>query len=181
MDATETTLCHLVVDGELLLVRKQRGLGAGKRVGPGGKVEAGETVREAARREVREELRIDPVGVEKRGEFDFHFRDREAERGEASERASGEARPASDGTVDDDSMHVHVFAAEGIEGEPEVTEEAVPEWYPTDAVPYDEIWIDDRVWLPHLVAGETVRGTFVLSDDGDSLVRYEMEIGVAVE
>ncbi|QLH79615.1 hypothetical protein HZS55_20980 [Halosimplex rubrum] len=70
---------------------------------------------------------------------------------------------------------------DGVESEPETTEEAVPEWYPTEAVPYDEMWIDDRVWLPHLVAGETFRGTFVLSDDGESLVRYEMDIGVAVE
>ncbi|WP_135365129.1 8-oxo-dGTP diphosphatase [Halosimplex halophilum] len=160
MEATEATLCHPVVDGELLLIRKRRGLGAGKLVGPGGKVEDGETPREAARREVREELRVDPVGLEKCGKFDFHFRD---------------------GSVDDDSMHVHVFAADGIEGDPEATEEAVPEWHPADAVPYDEMWVDDRVWLPHLLDGETFRGEFVLNDDGESLVRYEMEIGVAVE
>jgi len=160
MQATEATLCHPVVDGELLFIRKQRGLGAGKLVGPGGKVEAGETVREAARREVREELRVRPVGVEKRGEFDFHFRD---------------------GRVDDDSMHVHVFAADAIDGEPEATDEAVPEWHRADELPYDEMWVDDRVWLPHLIAGETFRGEFVLSDDGESLVRYEIEIGVDVE
>ena len=179
MQATEATLCHPIVDGELLFIRKQRGLGAGKLVGPGGKVEAGETVREAARREVREELRVTPVGVEKRGEFDFHFRDSEAERNDASEHASGDA--ASDGIVADDSMHVHVFAADAIEGEPEATEEAVPEWHRADELPYDEMWSDDRVWLPHLIAGETFRGEFVLSDDGESLVSYEMDIGVDVE
>ncbi|WP_436925948.1 8-oxo-dGTP diphosphatase [Halosimplex amylolyticum] len=179
MQVTEATLCHPIVDGELLFIRKQRGLGAGKLVGPGGKLEDGETPREAARREVREELRVDPVGLEKRGEFDFHFRDREAERSEASDRASGDEGPAS-GDVDDDSMHVHVFAADGIEGDPEATEEAVPEWHPVGELPYDEMWIDDRVWLPHLIAGETFVGEFVLSDDGESLVRYEMDIGVAV-
>ncbi|MFC7141410.1 8-oxo-dGTP diphosphatase [Halosimplex aquaticum] len=160
MQATEATLCHPVVDDEMLLIRKQRGLGAGKLVGPGGKVESGETPREAARREVREELRVDPVGLEKRGEFDFHFRD---------------------GTVDDDSMYVHVFAADGVDGEPEATEEAVPELHPVSELPYGEMWIDDRVWLPHLVTGETFRGEFVLSDDGESLVRYEMDIGVEFE
>ncbi|WP_123536735.1 8-oxo-dGTP diphosphatase [Halosimplex salinum] len=180
MDATEATLCHPIVDGELLLIRKQRGLGAGKLVGPGGKVEADETVREAARREVREELRVEPTGVVKRGEFDFHFRDREAERSEASAGASGDEGPAS-GEVDSDSMHVHVFAADGIEGEPEATEEAVPEWWAVDEVPYDEMWVDDRVWLPHLVDGETFVGEFVLSDDGESLVRYEMTVGVEFE
>jgi len=160
MDPTEATLCHPIVDGEALLIRKRRGLGAGKLVGPGGKVEAGETVREAARREVREELRVEPFGVEKRGEFDFHFRDE---------------------AVDDDSMTVHVFTAEGVEGEPEATEEAVPEWRPTGTLPDDEMWVTDRVWLPHLIAGETFAGEFVLSDDGESLVRYEMEIGVEFE
>ncbi|WP_415378997.1 8-oxo-dGTP diphosphatase [Halosimplex sp. TS25] len=198
MQVTEATLCHPIVDGELLFIRKQRGLGAGKLVGPGGKIEDGETPREAARREVREELRVDPVGLEKRGEFDFHFRDREAERSEASDRASSAERSSADhssgqspredgdegpasGDVDDDSMHVHVFAADGVEGDPEATEEAVPEWHPVGELPYDEMWIDDRVWLPHLIEGETFVGEFVLSDDGESLVRYEMEIGVGVK
>jgi 8-oxo-dGTP diphosphatase len=175
MQATEATLCHPVVDGELLFIRKQRGLGAGKLVGAGGKLEDGETPRDAARREVREELRVEPLGLEKRGEFDFHFRDSEADRRGAPERASGEAAsPGPDG----DSMFVHVFAADGVDGEPEATAEAVPEWHPVEAVPYDEMWVDDRVWLPHLVAGETFRGEFVLTDDGEAMRRYEMDLGV---
>ena len=160
MEATEATLCHPIVDGELLLIRKQRGLGAGKLVGPGGKVEDGETPREAARREVREELRVVPTGVEKRGEFDFHF---------------------GDGDLDEESMHVHVFAADDVDGEPESTEEAVPEWCSVGDVPYDEMWIDDRVWLPHLIDGESFAGEFVLSDDGESLIEYEMDIGISFE
>ncbi|WP_121821440.1 8-oxo-dGTP diphosphatase [Halostella salina] len=156
----DATLCHPVVDGELLLIRKQRGVGEGKLVGPGGKVETGETPAEAAQREVREELRVDPVGLAKRGEFAFHFRDGEA---------------------DDDSMYVHVFAADGVDGEPRATAEAVPEWHPVDDPPYGEMWVDDRVWVPHLLAGETFAGEFVLSDDGESLRRYEMEIGVDLE
>ena len=180
MQVTAATLCHPVVDDQLLLIRKQRGAGAGKLVGPGGKVEDGETPVEAARREVREELRVDPFGVEKRGEFDFHFRDSEADRRGASERASEEGRPARS-AVDEDSMHVHVFAADGVEGEPEATEEAVPEWHPVADPPYDEMWVDDRVWLPHLLAGETFRGEFVLSDDGESLQSYEMDVDVVFE
>ncbi len=39
------TLCYLLRPGdeEVLLIRKKRGLGEGKFVGPGGKVEDGET------------------------------------------------------------------------------------------------------------------------------------------
>jgi ADP-ribose pyrophosphatase YjhB (NUDIX family) len=153
----EATLCHPVVDDELLLIRKQRGLGVGKVVGPGGKVEAGETPSEAARRECREELRVDPLGVEKAGEFAFHFRDE---------------------TPAEDSMYVHVFRADGVDGDPEATEEAIPEYHPVDDPPYDEMWVDDRVWFPHLLAGETFAGTFVLTDDGESMTYYEVDVGL---
>jgi len=153
----EATLCYPIVDGELLLIRKQRGLGEGNIVGPGGKIEPGERPLVAARREVREELRVEPTGVEKCGEFGFHFRD---------------------DTPDEDSMYVHVFTADDIEGMPEVTEEAVPEWYDAEDVPYEEMWVDDRIWLPHLVDGETFRGEFVLRDDGEAMRYYEMDLGV---
>ena len=45
--------------GDILLIRKKRGLGAGKINGPGGRVDPGETVTACALREVREELRIE--------------------------------------------------------------------------------------------------------------------------
>lgn len=149
------TLCHPIVDDRLLLIRKQRGLGEGKLLGPGGKIEDGETPRDAARREVNEELRVEPATLEKRGEFGFHFRDEDA---------------------DDDSMYVHVFATKGIDGEPESTDEAVPEWHPVDDPPYDEMWTTDRIWFPHFLAGQTFVGEFILSENGELLRRYEMDL-----
>jgi 8-oxo-dGTP diphosphatase len=154
----ENTVCHPVIDGELLLIRKQRGLGAGKIVAPGGGVEPGETPRAGAIREVEEELCVTPTGVEKVGEIDFHFRD-----------------PSED----DDSLFVHVFVADGIEGTPEETPEAVPRWAPADDPPYEEMWVDDRIWLPHLLDGRTFTSRFVLSDDGESLVEYDVSLDVA--
>ena len=52
------TLLFIVRDGEILLIRKKRGLGAGKINGPGGKIDPGETARQCAVREVEEELLI---------------------------------------------------------------------------------------------------------------------------
>lgn len=60
MDVT-TTLCVGVVDveqGALLLVRRRHDPGAGRWSLPGGRVEAGETLRQAAERETREETRL---------------------------------------------------------------------------------------------------------------------------
>lgn len=75
-------------------------------------------------------------------------------------------------------MYVHVYTADGVEGTPEATEEAVPEWHPASDPPYDEMWVDDRVWVPHMLNGETFAGTFVLTDEGDTMHYYEMELGV---
>jgi 8-oxo-dGTP diphosphatase len=154
------TLCYPVVDGEVLLIRKRRGLGEGNLVGPGGKVEAGETPAAAVRREVREELRVEAVGVERVGVFEFHF---------------GSADP------DDDSMLVHAFRADGVDGTPEATPEADPEWHPVEDLPYDEMWVDDRIWLPHLLDGRPFEATFVLTADGDAMLSYEVELDVELD
>ena len=60
---------------QVLLIRKKRGLGAGKINGPGGKIEPGESARDGAIRETQEEVGItalDPVAM---GELHFQFTD----------------------------------------------------------------------------------------------------------
>jgi 8-oxo-dGTP diphosphatase len=146
------TLLFPVVGGEVLLIRKKRGVGAGLYNGPGGKVEPGETARECAVRETREEIRAAPSGVEKRGELAFRF-------------------------GSDPFTYVHVFRAAGLAGEPSETPEADPEWYPLDGVPYDEMWPDDRYWLPHLLDGERFFGWFQFDDEGDHLLEWTIETG----
>src|SRR3990172_12157236 len=61
------TLVFVIRDGEILLMRKKRGLGAGKINGPGGRLEPGESVEACALREVHEELRVTPVGLRQLG------------------------------------------------------------------------------------------------------------------
>src|SRR5678815_2859529 len=68
-------LCFIVKDGRVLLIRKKRGLGAGKINGPGGKLEAGETARAAAVREVQEEIGVTPLHLEDHGVLHFQFVD----------------------------------------------------------------------------------------------------------
>ena len=52
------TLLFIVRNGEILLIEKKRGIGAGKVNGPGGKIDPGETPLECIIRETREELGI---------------------------------------------------------------------------------------------------------------------------
>lgn len=144
------TLLFVRRHNELLLIRKKRGLGAGKINAPGGRLEPGETLEEGAIREVQEEVGVTPLGVRLRGELRFQF-------------------------VDGYSLHCHVFLADGCEGEPIETDEAIPMWIGVDAVPYDEMWADDVLWVPFMLAGYTFSGRFVF--DGDQMLDQEMELG----
>ena len=142
-------LCFITRDSEVLLIRKKRGLGAGKINGPGGRIEPGETALEAAIRETREEVCVTPTGVEQRGELRFQF-------------------------VDGYSLHCAVFLATGCEGEPRETDEAVPLWVPTHAIPFEEMWADDRHWLPLLLEGKHFDGRFVF--DGETMLARELRV-----
>ncbi|HEX2486494.1 MAG TPA: 8-oxo-dGTP diphosphatase [Myxococcota bacterium] len=145
----DATLVFVVRGGEVLLMRKKRGLGAGKINGPGGRVEPGETTLDCAVREVREELCVTPLGLEPAGENAFQF-------------------------VDGYSIRVYVFRARGLEGVPAETDEGAPLWAPLDAVPYEEMWEDDRLWLPHVLQGRSVRGRYVF--DGDLMLDADLAV-----
>lgn len=134
------TLCFIVRGSEMLLMRKKRGLGAGKIVGPGGRIEAGETPRACAIREVQEELCVTPIDVVACGDHRFQF-------------------------VDGYSIHVFAFKANDLEGEARETAEGIPLWTPLDQIPYAQMWDDNRVWLPLMLAGVPFSGRYVFEDD----------------
>lgn len=144
----QATLLFIVDNGNILLIRKKRGLGAGKINGPGGKLDPGETITECAVREVQEELGVTPLNPKKYGELRFQF-------------------------IDDYSIHVHVFVACQYTGRPLETQEAVPHWFALADIPYEQMWADDEIWLPRILAGEQVDGRFVF--DGDRILDYEVK------
>jgi 8-oxo-dGTP diphosphatase len=143
------TLLFVVHDGQILLIHKKRGLGRGKINGPGGRLEPGETAREAAIREVREEVGVDVRTAHGAGRLKFQF---------------------TDGL----SLDVIVFTAEGCEGTPVETDEAVPLWAPTAAIPYGRMWPDDVHWVPMMLAGQPFLGHFLF--DGETLMAHDVAV-----
>jgi 8-oxo-dGTP diphosphatase len=141
-------LCFIVKDERVLLIRKKRGLGAGKINGPGGKLEAGETAEQAAIREVQEEIGVTPLQLENRGVLHFQF-------------------------TDGYSLHCVVFIATDLEGEPIETVEATPFWVPVTDVPYHEMWEDDQHWLPQVLGGRSFRAWFVF--DGEKMLSKQVD------
>ena len=69
------TLMFIIQGDSVLLIRKKRGLGAGKINGPGGRLEDGETPEACAIRETNEELVVNPLNVRAAGELFFHAED----------------------------------------------------------------------------------------------------------
>jgi 8-oxo-dGTP diphosphatase len=143
------TLVFVIREERVLLIRKKRGLGAGKINAPGGRFEPGESAGACAIREMREELSVTPLALEYAGENLFQF-------------------------VDGYSIHVHVFRAADCEGEPTETDEATPLWTPIDRIPFDEMWADDRLWVPLVLARRAFRGRYIF--DGDVMLDFEIEL-----
>ena len=125
---------------KLLLINKKRGLGKGKVNAPGGRLEKGESFLEAAVRECREEVSITPLNAEKRMELHFQF-------------TSGYA------------LYGEAFFADSWEGEAAASDEADPFWCDLDKLPWDNMWEDDRNWLPLALAGKKLRGFYVFNED----------------
>ena len=148
------TLCFIRDGARLLLIRKKRGLGAGKVNGPGGRMEPGETPLECAIRETREEVGVVPLNLRKRGELHFQF-------------------------LDGYSLFCTVFIAHGCEGELRETDEADPFWVDAGAIPLRDMWEDDEHWLPLIIAGKNFRGWFEF--DVEKLLDHRVDIVSAWE
>ena len=139
---------------EILLIRKKRGLGAGKINGPGGRLEGGETPAACAVREVQEELGVTPVAPRQVGKLYFQF-------------------------VDGYGLEVFVFKTWDFTGEAFETDEAVPLWTPTDAVPFDQMWADDHLWFPFMLADRPFSGRFIF--DRDAMLDVDLKVVASVD
>lgn len=134
------TLVFLVRGDEVLLPVKAKKIGAGCRNGYGGGIEAGESIEEAALRELHEESRVrgDPAALKKVAVIDFH--NTKSDGGEFTCRG-------------------HVYLLSAWEGEPCETDEMLdPQWYSRAALPLAELMPADPHWLPRVLAGEHIYG-----------------------
>lgn len=147
---TIATLCTILKGDQILLGMKKRRFGAGKWNGFGGKPDAGESIEAAAKREIQEECGIVPNKIEKIGLMEFTY--------------SG-----ADGVYE-----VHMFVCNDFSGEPIETEEMLPRWFAVSELPYEEMWISDKLWMPLLLAGKKFKGQVAFNDG--QIISQQVEV-----
>ncbi len=149
----DTSLVYpLRADGAVLLGRKRRGMGYGKWNGFGGKIEAGETMRQCAARELFEECGLTAAPESLEMAADLYF----CQLSDMSWSHAGV-----------------VYFARTWEGAPRVSDEMEPRWFTLAELPYEEMWEADKIWLPMVLAGKKLRGTVYFAEDGDHVTATE--------
>lgn len=124
--------------------------------GVGGKLEpekGDKTIVEAALRETEEEIGVKIKELEKVAVLSFYF------------------PYIADKEWDQD---VHVFLAKTWAGEPVESEEMLPKWFKTTEIPFDEMWDDDKFWLPKILEGKKLKADFIFKK-GETVDKHDIK------
>jgi len=146
----DLTLGLLSENGKILLGMKKRGFGEGRWNGFGGKVKENETIEEAMIREYFEESGINVLEYEKMGFIDFEFKD------------------------DPNILRVHIYKILEYSGEPVEGEEMRPQWFEIGEIPYNQMWPDDRLWMPMFLDGKKFQGKVYFRNHNE-IIDYKLE------
>uniref|UniRef100_A0A8D0BPK8 Oxidized purine nucleoside triphosphate hydrolase n=1 Tax=Salvator merianae TaxID=96440 RepID=A0A8D0BPK8_SALMN len=144
------TLVLVVQPQRVLLGMKKRGFGAGRWNGFGGKVQPGETIEQAAERELQEESGLTVDSLQKTGQITFEF------------------------VGNSELMEVHIFRADSFHGDPVESEEMRPQWFELDRIPFKTMWPDDHYWFPLLLQKKLFRGYFKFQGQ-DTILEYTLQ------
>lgn len=159
----QTTLCLLVRENqnnkELLLAMKKRGFGVGKWNGVGGKIDSEKgdrNITDTAIRETEEEIGVKIKDLEKVAVLSFYFPYKK-----------------------EWDQDVHVYLIKDWDEEPIESEEMLPKWFKINEIPFDQMWDDDKFWLPKILEGKKLKAKFVFKQ-GEKITEKNIEFAESV-
>ncbi len=151
-DQKKTMSEAIIVKGNKVLIGrkiKKGGFGFGKWVGFGGKLEKGESIKQAMIRETEEEAGIMPTKFRKAGILTFHY-------------------------VDDPDMEVHYFRVDDYDGKEQDSTEMQVAWFELDKIPYPKMWPNDVYWMPMLLQNKLFSGEFFFNQKYE-IIKHNIE------
>ena len=149
----ESSLCAIIDQERILLLRKATGIGKGKWYPTGGKVRPRETHEDGVVREVYEETGLRVTNLRHHGVVTCFF---------------GKGAPPV--------WSVQIFSSNDFTGDLKESREGVLRWFPINDIPYNDMWEDDRYWLPLLLKGKRFNGKFIYDENGAQIVDASIEI-----
>ena len=136
----------------MLQLKSKELFGGGKWNAPGGKLIEGECPESAAIREVSEETGLKVGKLRFHGVLNFYLG--------AHKRLD---------------QVVFVFSSKHVRGRSKRSAEGRLSWLSMSNIPYDQMWQDDRAWLPLLLQGKSFVGDFYFSEGYGKLESYALQ------
>ncbi len=159
---TPAVVGYLRNGGQVLLGARKKvshGLGENLIAGVGGKVGdspeiKNETTEEAMDREAREEIKVKVLEKQDMGRVRFIF-----------------AHKPPDSKWHQD---VKIYSITKWEGTPAETDSVKPSWFDIDKMPWEQMWEDNKQWLPKILSGKRVNALFLFSND-NKMAEYRFD------
>lgn len=152
-DLKDRVVCFLKDGNKFLFGEKLDGIGKGMLVGPGGKLEVGESLDEALAREVMEEISVEIIDFEKYATMQYFF-------------------PHKPNW----SQRVYFYICTEFKGVAQESIELKPKWLGVKDLDYSLFWDDYKYWLEVVLNyKQKLEGSFVYT--AQSKVEYvEMQL-----
>ena len=116
------------------------------------KLKPGESPNEGVKREVLEETGLLISQLKLHGVLKFYF-----------------------GKIERPNWIVYVFSTRVFKGDLKSSEEGLLQWFSFDEIPYEQMWQDDKYWLPLLIKNRNFSGDFYFNESGTILNNHNLE------
>jgi ADP-ribose pyrophosphatase YjhB (NUDIX family) len=151
MNPKELTICHMIKNGTILLIKEETGVNKGKWNAPSGEVAAGEKPEKSAIRNVFQQTGL---YVNKA----LHH---------------GTIRLFLNGKVEY-SYKLHVFSSKVFTGNVKPNVAGETRWFNASEIPFYEMWADDKYWMNLILQGKKFDADFFFDEKNENIVKYQI-------